>query len=32
MNSTHMHWEYIENKEDDNHGAVTDETWIVKKE
>jgi len=30
-NSTHMHWEYIENKEDDNHGKVTDEVWIIKR-
>jgi hypothetical protein len=31
MNSTHMHWEFIENKDNDNTGAVMDETWIVKR-
>jgi len=31
VNSTHMHWEYIENKDNGNTGAVVDETWIVKR-
>ena len=31
MNSTHMKWEFIENKENDDMGGVTDETWIVKR-
>jgi len=31
-NSTHMMWEFIENKEDGGKGAVTDSAWIVKRE
>ncbi|GMH99302.1 hypothetical protein TrLO_g8383 [Triparma laevis f. longispina] len=31
-NSTHMKWEFIENKENEDMGGVTDETWIVKRQ
>ena len=31
-NSTHMHWEFIQNKEEEGHGSVTDDVWIVKKD
>jgi hypothetical protein len=31
-NSTHMKWEFIENKDNGNTGEVVDETWIVKKD
>ena len=30
-NSTHVKWEFIENHDDHNHGAVVDETWIIKR-
>ena len=29
-NSTHMHWEFIRNKENDDKGAVVDDTWLIK--
>lgn len=31
-NRTHVKWEFIENHDDHNHGAVVDETWIIKRQ